>query len=176
MEIVVIRAGANRKLHSKSIAYYMIYSNMIQKHHIFTLWSSSSCSFSSLSRSSMSLCLKYLIRLRDACRPFWMEKQAASSLHTRWRTKHQQMKARDGELFRHSWQLCCLLTLANLSWSLHKDDVSPLGVGRDCTSNSCKAIWIEDGLLCPHESGQTAFQLQVNVLKKETRTNTNVMN
>lgn len=28
MEIVVIRAGANRKLHSKSIAYYMIYSNM----------------------------------------------------------------------------------------------------------------------------------------------------
>uniref|UniRef100_A0A3B4V374 Serine palmitoyltransferase long chain base subunit 1 n=1 Tax=Seriola dumerili TaxID=41447 RepID=A0A3B4V374_SERDU len=35
-----------------------------------TFWSSSSCSLSSLSRSSMSLCLKYLIKLRDAWRPF----------------------------------------------------------------------------------------------------------
>ncbi len=56
---------------------------------VLTFWSSSSCSLSSLSRSSMSLCLKYLMKLRDAWRPFWMAKQAASSLKTQSRTQHK---------------------------------------------------------------------------------------
>lgn len=50
---------------------------------VLTFWSSSSCSLSSLSRSSMSLCLKYLMKLREAWRPFCIEKQAASSLNTK---------------------------------------------------------------------------------------------
>lgn len=67
---------------------------------VLAFWSSSSCSLSSLSRSSMSLCLKYLMKLRDAWRPFWMEKQAASSLNTQSWTQHRSKKAaRDRSLF-----------------------------------------------------------------------------
>lgn len=85
----------------KSSLPYLIlyYQEIVYKHHcmlyllnlsschqwqlvksLLTFWSSISCSFRRRSRSSISLCLKYLMKLREAWRPFWMEKHAASSL------------------------------------------------------------------------------------------------
>lgn len=150
---------------------------------VLTFWSSSSCSLSSLSRSSMSLCLKYLIKLRDAWRPFWMEKQAASSLNTQPWTQHKSKRAaHDRQMFLCAQplslmtvivqcgsvitELWCNIALDTWVYS-HKNYVSPLGVGRDCTSNGCKAIRVDDGLFCFHEFGQTTLQLQVNIWVKQ---------
>lgn len=53
----------------------------------------------------------------------------------------------------------------------HKNDVAPLRIGRNCTRNGCKAIWVDDCLFCFHEVGQTSLQLQMNVCRRKPRKN-----
>lgn len=131
-----------------------------------TFWSSSSCSLSSLSRSSMLLCLKYLMKLRDAWRPFWMEKQAASSLNIQqamftYDPISVSLPFNGGGGAPHYTD--------THTQHLHKDDVPPLGVGRDGTGNGRKAVRIDNGFFCFHEFGQTTLQLQVNIWRTEIR-------
>ena len=69
----------------------------------------------------MSLCLKYLILLRDARRPFWMGKHTPASLkEERERTVKDKLSTKAG--------------------NEPEDDISSFRVGWYCTRYCCKAI------------------------------------
>lgn len=53
----------------------------------------------------------------------------------------------------------------------HKNDVPPLGIGRNRTRNGGKPIGVDDCLFCFHEVGQTSLQLQVNICMRRSRKN-----
>lgn len=96
-----------------------------------TFWSSSSCSFSSRSRSSISLCLKYLMKLREACRPFWIAKHAASSL---WKRNHKQRTIsfytcviRDPRIWRITERECHQQTMENTAEKHYSCNRKPSG-------------------------------------------------
>lgn len=94
-----------------------------------------------------------------------MEKQAASSL----KTKPDNINRQTGTgLLPDHLIICGFQSFLRRNNYSHKNDVPPLGVGRNGTGNGCKAIRVDDGLLSLHEFGQTSLQLQVNICQVET--------